>query len=105
MIRKVLVVIVLSALAISTTAAEFGGKIKALYVDHYGRVLFNIDGGSGQPLCAPALWQFRFGMEQTGAKEWFSMLLTARATGTMIIIGYEENPSGECNVKYAYYLN
>jgi len=85
-------------------AGEYTGKVKAMYVDQYGRVLLNID-GPGQPNCHQALWQFNFNLSGTSAKEWFSMLLATRAMGTSIRLGYVDNPAGECTVVYFYFLD
>lgn len=105
MTKKLLFIIFITLFSISVVAGEYGGKVKALYVDHHGRVLINIDGGSVKPNCAEALWQFNFRMTDPGAKEWFSMLLATRATNTTIRLGYVDNPTGECSVVYFFYVD
>jgi hypothetical protein len=105
MIRSIFCSIALSFIAFTTGATELSGKVKALYVDHNGRVLLNIDAGATQPNCIKALWQFNFMLSEPGGKERFSMLLASRANNTNIIVGYHDNPTGECGVVYLYYNN
>ena len=104
MIKKILAIIALSILATTASAIEYTGKVKGLLVNEAGNVSVNIENSSATPNCGGGIWQFNFSMTTPGAKEWFSMLLAARATGTLVTVGYNANPSSTCAVAYLFYL-
>lgn len=105
MIRKILLILTLSIVGTNAFATEYTGTVKGVVVNGFGHVTININGGNQPaPNCAPGLWQFSFDLAKPGAKEWFSMLLTARATNTVITVGYGDKPTGVCEVSYLMFL-
>ncbi|MBL4703802.1 MAG: hypothetical protein JKY54_04735 [Flavobacteriales bacterium] len=85
-------------------ADEFSGNVKGFYVNNNGVALVTMENGTTQPNCPPGVWQFTFNTEDNGAKEWVSMLLTARTTQSNIKVGYSPNTSNYCSVSYFYFL-
>ncbi|TQV69709.1 hypothetical protein FKG94_23245 [Exilibacterium tricleocarpae] len=101
--KFILIIFTLTILSLPTfSATEFYGNVKGFYVNSSGVVLVTLDNGSTTPECGNS-WQFTFSVSDNGAKEWISMLLTARASGSIIKVGYGPNPSGSCSVQYFYF--
>lgn len=89
-------------IASSANATETGGKVKGFYINNTGLVLLKLDQPI-QPACGDSVWNFQFSVNGTASKEWITMLLTAKATNTVINLGYIPNPNGRCSVSYFYY--
>lgn len=82
---------------------EYNGKVKAFYISKGGTVLLTLDNGSTVPDCSSTPWRFTFAMSDPAAKEWVSMLLTAKASDISIKVGYHPNPAGRCTIEYFYF--
>ena len=102
-------IILLSPAAFSSNV-EYWGEVKGFLVNENKNVLVKVYNSESAPICLDensnsVAWPFTFNMDNPVAKEWVSMLLTSRATGSIIKLGYEPNNSGSCSVNYFYYLD
>lgn len=88
-------------------AAEFEGKVDKLYVNSSGTVLYRLlkEDGTGVSACASTLWPFRFGLAETSAKEWWSILVTANVSGKKVRVGYKVASSGSCTTVFLAFMD
>ncbi|MCU7829574.1 MAG: hypothetical protein KZQ85_10955 [Candidatus Thiodiazotropha sp. (ex Myrtea sp. 'scaly one' KF741663)] len=101
---KIIVVLSMLMLAIGTANAAGGsGEIKHFYISANSDVLIGLV--NPQAGCGTADWQFQFSMDSPVAKEWVSMILMARASGTTININYLETvlSTGRCEVSAIWF--
>jgi len=97
----------ISVLLLLTTAVQaaprYWGKVKGFYVNKGELVLVKLD--TVAPQCSDATWPFYFKTSDPAADAWISLLLTAKASGQTISVGY--TPSGDgyprCSVEYFYF--
>lgn len=84
---------------------EYKGIVKAFYISKGGSVMLTLDNGATLPDCGTtSSWKFTFTMSDPAAKEWVSMLLTAKASDTKIVVGYNPNATGRCTIEYFYFI-
>jgi len=97
----------ISVLLLLTTAVqaapEYRGKVKGFYVNKGELVLVKLD--TAAPQCSDVTWPFYFLISHPAADAWISLLLTAKASGQTISVGYTPNTSenGRCGVEYFYF--
>lgn len=84
-------------------APQSSGKVTKFYLKGDGLVLFKLGETSGLPAECTNSWPYGFKTTDLAGKEWFSMLLAARATGENLNIGYESTATDRCNVVYLFH--
>ena len=104
--KKLTVVIVLWCSVLVAKAAEFGGNVTNLYINSSGSVFFKLvnSSGSSSSNCPDGLWPFSFNTDAKVSKEWLSMLLSAKATGEKLVVGFSVPETDQrCSAKYLYF--
>jgi hypothetical protein len=104
--KKLIVVIFLWCCVCVAQAAEFGGNVTNLYINSSGSVFFKLvnSSGSSSSNCPDGLWPFSFNTDAKVAKEWLSMLLSAKATGEKLVVGFSVPDAGQrCKATYLYF--
>src|SRR5690554_1068869 len=94
----------LALLSLSVTAisaAEHNGTIKGFYISDEGRILIKFSNPIHE--CGDTQWPLQFYVSDPPAREWVSMILTARASEEEIRVGYRANPEGRCTIRYFYF--
>lgn len=89
------------------SAAEWTGKVTNFYVNSAGQVLLKVKDSQGNvpQHCVTGLFPFAFSVKDLAAKEWVSMLLTAKTTQTDILVGYSPQDSqNQCVVAYLAFI-
>ena len=103
MLKKLILIVAASCIAVSAYAAEYEGKVKGFYINNSGEALVRLENGSNLPDCGHPNWHFRFNMNGPFTKEWVSMILMARASDKTIIVGYTPGSTSYCSVSFFYF--
>ena len=85
-------------------APQSGGKVERLYISDTGQVLFRLGATNKLPAdCSDLNWPYEFKTTDVVGKEWLSLLLTVKAQGQSINIGYiPQTGSSRCKVAYLF---
>lgn len=96
--KIILMLLMLVLAAGAANAATGSGEIKHFYINDSKKVMVGFV--SPHPGCGTTAWQFEFSMDSPVGKEWVSMLLMAKASGSMVNINYSGvmPSSGHCDV-------
>ena len=86
------------------SAPQSGGKVERLYINNSGTVLIRIGSTNNLPDdCSDLNWPYEFKTTDTVGKEWLSLLLTAKAKGESVNVGYiPQEGTTRCKIAYLF---
>lgn len=106
MLKKTVLFLTFLSLSQIAYSAEYSGKVKGFYINNISTALLSLSDGASQPECESGVWQFTFNVEtESSAKEWVSMILASKATGSTLKVGYTPDTSARCSIQYLYFLD
>lgn len=84
--KKLLLLASLFGASIQTYADDIHGKVNGILVSHNKEVLIKLDDG---PSCIDESWTIKFSTDDGVGKEWYSLLLSAKARDKELTIRHE----------------
>ncbi|KZY44293.1 hypothetical protein A3732_12645 [Oleiphilus sp. HI0050] len=104
-VAKLLSVVTLCCAVTQLNAApQSAGEVERIYVNSGGLVLFRLGKAVDLPAdCSDVNWPYEFSVDDKSAKEWYALLLAAKAQGQSVRIGYyAQEGKTRCKVAYLY---
>lgn len=99
--KKLFSVLLFLSIMGTANAGEHSGEVYGFYINSGNLALLKLNATVSD--CGDTNWPFTFSMNSSVAQEWASMILMARASGSIIRLGYAANPSGRCTLSYVYF--
>jgi len=99
MFKKCLICIFILVLSTPLYADWYTGKVVRTYFHKSGFILFNLKNETTIPNCSETYWPFIYRLENNlMARDWSSVLTTAKLSEKDVFVAYTANDDGRCEV-------